>query len=312
MRSMMVMALVCAGCISKGTEIPPLKAGPGVTVDPVTQQVSIDSKVVPQLPDCGPNQVVMKNAAGSWACATTAPNALLLAGKAADKYAAATAGVADSATDSAKLNGLTADNYAAATNGVANVAMALVGGVTPSELVQRNAAGDIPLGSSRATMSNSFCAGLPIIIGPIAPNAILQFCLAGQTLVTTTTSSSGVYCGATPAANPAFADTEPGAPAAGTTGYRAAKIKCERVTSCGTTAHMCRADEVLRSREVGINVPQGWYSTGMQTAGGVNDCLGWTDAPAAAANTGALWIGRPSFVGCASGSTNAYPILCCR
>ena len=48
------------------------------------------------------------------------------------------------------------------------------------------------------------------------------------------------------------------------TGYRAAKLICERVAACGTSAvaHMCTGDEISRSLQLGvIPFPAGFVIT---------------------------------------------------
>ena len=68
MRSLFA-AVLLAGCISQGgKEVPPVKAGDGVSVDAATQTVTVDSTKVPVVPSCGDGLFVRRTAAG-WECA---------------------------------------------------------------------------------------------------------------------------------------------------------------------------------------------------------------------------------------------------
>src|SRR5258708_6726937 len=129
-------ALLTMGCISKGTEIPPLTAGTGIRVDPATQTVSVDTAKVPTLPACAANQVVTMSADGVFVCANAAADSTKLGGLTPDNYASAAAGVAK---NSAQLNGLTADKYAAATNGIASNS-AQLNGLTSDNYVKQDPA----------------------------------------------------------------------------------------------------------------------------------------------------------------------------
>lgn len=71
----------------------------------------------------------------------------------------------------------------------------------------------------------------------------------------------------------------------GATGYAGAKAMCEASSGCGksATAHMCTAEELVRSSSVGANVSTiGWYSTGTYVMDNFStnlvsqDCQGWT------------------------------------
>jgi hypothetical protein len=146
MRKLIATALVLAGCISKATDIPPVSAGEGLVVK--GQVLSIDPAKVPLLPECAPNQLVVKGPAGTFVCASAAANAQSLGGKAADSYALKTDTVSNAMTlgshpasdflsagaqsvDSALLGGKGPSSYAAATAEVANNS-ALFGGKPPS------------------------------------------------------------------------------------------------------------------------------------------------------------------------------------
>ena len=93
------------------------------------------------------------------------------------------------------------------------------------------------------------------------------------------------------------------------TGYAAAKLKCEAVPTCSSSAHMCTTDEIVRSASLGKMVPTGWYSAGVRIAVQGEfavDCLGWTNNDPAYA--GIAWGGKfPSTTGCNS----KILALCC-
>lgn len=111
------------------------------------------------------------------------------------------------------------------------------------------------------------------------------------------------YCGSTAATNGQI-----------TGGYAGAKTLCESVVACSNSksAHMCTADELVRSRQLQVNVPGGWYATGAyayyapsNTA--MDDCNGFTsnsatvDAPAWSATA------TPTLYSC----SDVRPVLCC-
>jgi hypothetical protein len=76
-------------------------------------------------------------------------------------------------------------------------------------------------------------------------------------------------------------------------GYLGAKTSCEGTSACGNSpsAHMCSAEEVVRSMAVGIAPPTtpAWYSAGFLSGGGgaLFDCAGWTTA--SGASYGWIW-----------------------
>jgi hypothetical protein len=296
MRKLLAVALAfAAGCISKGTDIPPAKAGAGVTVD--NQVISIDPAKVPVLPDCGPNQVVIKGSSGTFACVSAAPDSQQLGGQPAASYALRT----DTAPDSAKLGGLPPASYASATAGVANNAAAL-GGLAPTNFVHQDPAtgrvqlaGDVPLNAFRTTVSKTICYGA-FFVGKCLGTSVLA-----------TTSVEGVYCGATAATTGDFSATEPNTTVAASS-YRAAAILCQAVSSCSPNAHMCSSQEITRSRTLGTGTADGWYSTGAVSSGTVpiDDCQNWT--------TNVSTDGGPSVNSSLAsyGTCNlSKPILCC-
>lgn len=102
------------------------------------------------------------------------------------------------------------------------------------------------------------------------------------------------------------------------TGYVAARKICQSIGTKSPTAHMCDGAELVRSAQLGVAIPVGWYSTGANAPDGdnvmfrVNDCRGWTSLanPADPTNLeyeGALWSNGPGNDVCKS----AHPILCC-
>ena len=121
-------------------------------------------------------------------------------------------------------------------------------------------------------------------------------------------SVGAVFCGPTPT------------PVIGSAigGYEAAAQACRAAAGCqsAATVHMCTAEEMIRSRSIGIDPPSSWYSTG--TAGqsfynsaehALNDCTEWTSA--LVNQLGPQWKAGgspgPGFAGCASPA----PIACC-
>ena len=99
-------------------------------------------------------------------------------------------------------------------------------------------------------------------------------------------------------------------------GYAGAKAMCEVSPGCNNspTAHMCTAEEIVRSQSIGITAPQqGWYSTGVhaELEGGTNltvdDCQGWTSTSVFGAAWGGTTPGSPGTRGCAI----SLPVLCC-
>ena len=103
----------------------------------------------------------------------------------------------------------------------------------------------------------------------------------------------------------------------GATGYPAAKKICEAIGAKSPSAHMCDNAELIRSAQLGLKPPVGWYSTGTNapdtdnTAVTISDCNGWTalvnpSLPSEIVE-GGLWANGPSADACAT----PHPILCC-
>ena len=112
-------------------------------------------------------------------------------------------------------------------------------------------------------------------------------------------SVGGLYCGSSSPVLPGSLG-----------GYSGAKAICE--TRCGSpAAHMCSADEMVRSWQLDIDPGYGWYASGLyaviNASGAIaDDCVGWTVG--ASVNAGPAPLGRqPS----ASGCEVAKAILCC-
>jgi hypothetical protein len=112
------------------------------------------------------------------------------------------------------------------------------------------------------------------------------------------------YCGVTPLTNGQI-----------TGGYAGAKGLCEAVAACGSspTAHMCTADELVRSAQLGVAIASGWYSSGRMSfdptfTGGMYDCLGWTTTDPK--GLGSFWQGNPP-VPSDQPCDAPHPVLCC-
>jgi hypothetical protein len=123
-----------------------------------------------------------------------------------------------------------------------------------------------------------------------------------------TISIGATFCGVTPQAIVGSAIG----------GYDKAAQSCQVATGCQSSAstHMCTAEEMLRSRAIGLDIPSSWYSTGVAVVSnyntmehGLNDCSEWTSA--VANQQGPEWnaggAGGPGFAGCSSPA----PIACC-
>jgi hypothetical protein len=101
-----------------------------------------------------------------------------------------------------------------------------------------------------------------------------------------------------------------------TGGYAGAKMLCEGVsTGCNSSpsAHMCTAEDLVHSAQVGLAAPQGWYSSGVfweittiNPAVLVADCSGWTTS--SSAQWGSIWLPNgPGVEPC----NVSFPVLCC-
>jgi hypothetical protein len=108
-------------------------------------------------------------------------------------------------------------------------------------------------------------------------------------------------------------DAVPGGFQSGGNGYASAKSRCE-VQLASETAHMCTGEELTRSRQLGIEVSSGWYTSGAYFFDGPNsaashECSGWTSS--AGGKLAPRWDAEgehgPSIGSC----SDSHPILCC-
>jgi hypothetical protein len=117
-------------------------------------------------------------------------------------------------------------------------------------------------------------------------------------------SMQATYCGKTAPTNGQI-----------TNGYAGAKSLCESLAACGASpsAHMCTAEELVRSAQLSVSIDSGWYSTGVFTGPGLAqneyllDCSGWTTNVDTL--VGAVWdsAARPAGTSCKV----SQPVLCC-
>lgn len=119
-------------------------------------------------------------------------------------------------------------------------------------------------------------------------------------------SRGAVYFGSTSSTNGAIA-------AAGANGYAAAKALCQSVAGGSPTAHMCTGDELVRSVQLGIGIPSGWYASGAWQPNSANSsCQAWSSS--ANIDTAPYWyvpsVGATGFPSATSCDKTA-PVLCC-
>jgi hypothetical protein len=174
-----------------------------------------------------------------------------------------------------------------------------------------------------AVVAGSAIAALGIGIAIAAPHQwkasdpLAAADLNGLNVVTYTAPDGGAvsysvgatkFCGTSPT------NTNGAIQYAGFTGFLGAKKTCEAVASCGNspTAHMCTAEEMVRSSQLGMTTATGWVSTGVAagiSTSVISDCLGWTNS---STSLGATWL--MSGVGPMSNAlscSESHPILCC-
>ena len=310
MKRLTALLALAIGC-SNAAAPPKLAAGAGIKIDEGTQTVSVDAAKVPMLPDCGPQQIVQRAAGGQWVCASSAPNADKLGAKPADDYALKSGTVANAeqlggkpagdyallgstvanasaleghgaadflgagatAANSARLGGHLPTDFLAA-NGKA-VDSAKVGGIAPERLVlqdptthQIDLQGDIEAGDGRMVVSNEFC---------LVSDPRERICLKKGVA---STSLEGLFCGATSTTSGNFDGVTEPETTVKVTGYRAAKLLCEKATGCSARAHMCTAPELARSESLRVTiVASAWYANGVQ------DCARWSTST----GQGAVW-----------------------
>ena len=110
-------------------------------------------------------------------------------------------------------------------------------------------------------------------------------------------SLGAAYCGSTAATNGQI-----------TGGYAGAKSLCE--TACASpSAHMCTAEELVRTVQMGAATGAGWYADGVSDSSGApaSDCNGWTSS--ATEVFGMNWAAsHPSVQAC---SYSSYGAQCC-
>jgi hypothetical protein len=164
-----------------------------------------------------------------------------------------------------------------------------------------------------ATVPNTFAGGDPLSSSKVNANftsldgrvtALETFNVGTSRVVETRNGKSwslgAVYCGVT-------------ASTAGqiTGGYAGVKGLCE--TGCTSpSAHMCTTEEIVRTAQMGVAAPAGWYSAGLygiyNSSTGIvnNDCVAWTN------NTNAVngYYWSSSFTTVQS-CNNPGPVLCC-
>ena len=101
----------------------------------------------------------------------------------------------------------------------------------------------------------------------------------------------------------------------GAKGYAGAKAACQTTCDNSPTAHMCTADEIVRSAVIGVTLKQGWFAGGLyDTQGGAGDCQSFTSP----GGSGNFWYvpplpnpsNTPEYASVGSCSNN-YPVLCC-
>jgi hypothetical protein len=161
-------------------------------------------------------------------------------------------------------------------------------------------------GAYAASLPHTFSPNTPIRAQDITDNFNAVATVSANGL---SYSLNATYCGSAP--------TTPLLPI---TGYSGMKSICQMQCS-SNTAHMCTAEEVVRSASLKLIPPAGgWYSTGAwvyddsapTVAYGMTDCQGWTNNTNPASPPpyeGAAWVnGSPSGRPCTSSNV---PILCC-
>lgn len=99
-------------------------------------------------------------------------------------------------------------------------------------------------------------------------------------------------------------------------GYGGAKRKCEGAFPSRPGAHMCTTEELARTAQVGLVVPNAaWYATATRVgrdanSAVTNDCFGWTDS--SPGNFGATASEVSANLSFSVGACNQLlPIACC-
>lgn len=112
-------------------------------------------------------------------------------------------------------------------------------------------------------------------------------------------SLGATYCGATGNTN-AGLTLLPGSK----TSYAKAYAACQSACS-SSSAHMCSGEELVRSVELGLTTPAGWYSSGANNSTD-SECVGWTDSTSSSFQA-PEWTNEPNSDNC----TASHPVLCC-
>jgi hypothetical protein len=190
-------------------------------------------------------------------------------------------GVNDKAPDSSKLAGLTADNFV----------------LQDPKTHVIDLQGDIDAGDASAA------PGHRIVLSN-------KVCLVSERTgctkfapLPTSSSVEGVFCGASATTTGNLDQiTEPDTTVKAV-GYRAAKLVCERVPSCGPRAHMCTSQELIRSETLGVAGAPGqlWFASGDA------DCKRWSLEDA---TPGAVWIFNRGVT--QTGCSAKLSIACCQ
>jgi hypothetical protein len=164
-----------------------------------------------------------------------------------------------------------------------------------------------------ATVPNTFAAGDALSSSKINANfssldgrvtTLEKFNVGASRIVETRNGKSwslgAVYCGVTASTTGQIAG-----------GYAGVKALCE--TACtSTSAHMCTSEEIIRTAQLGVAAPAGWYSGGQWSlyngSTGIvdNDCTSWTSAGSLV--NGYWWTSTYATV---SGCSISGPALCC-
>ena len=331
MRKSALLLLATLGCVSKGTDIPPLVAGNGMKVDSATNTVSVDTGQVPLLPsNCTSGQIVTRGN-DAWICADAATNAINAinatnatnatnALNATNATNAVNATHAATATDADTLDSMhAADMLASASASFLGITAqaadaARLGGFPPGHFATASAGDGVAdnanaLGGKAASQYLSLnAAGDYAPQGDIALSSSRHASIYYRPLRCSigyvcggTISVSGRFCGLAAPVTGALTWNSGGVSASG---YMAGKKICEGVSGCASAdnlAHMCDAQEIARSLQIGDGFSgPAWYAPGI-----ANDCNGWTDGTSS--SYGTIWT--PPYG--ASPCSASLPIACC-
>ena len=102
-----------------------------------------------------------------------------------------------------------------------------------------------------------------VIAAPVQWGASEMLTLVKMNAITVVTTDAGSYSvGATKYCGTGPTNTTGAISYNGATGYAGAKAMCQASSGCGSsaTAHMCTTEELARSAQMEIAIPDGWYS----------------------------------------------------